>query len=152
MNYSITFRDLPFEPERRQVIYVENQYDERINTIIKNNYERLKWIFKQSNLDFIYLPMFFNDEEIKEKVLYYAPYLTSEIIEKTELRSSYLLGYMSHLENKGKIVPSLLFVPKKEDNEWIFQGQTIDLDSEDINENVHWFEDIIFDIDASSFL
>ena len=147
MNYSITFRDLPFEPERRQVIYVENQYDERINTIIKNNYERLKWIFKQSNLDFIYLPMFFNDEEIKEKVLYYAPYLTSEIIEKTELRSSYLLGYMSHLENKGKIVPSLLFVPKKEDNEWIFQGQTIDLDSEDINENVHWFEDIIFDID-----
>lgn len=147
MRYSITFRDLPFEPERRQVIYVENQYDERINTIIKDNYERLKWIFKQSSLDFIYLPMFFNDEEIKEKVLYYAPYLTSDIMEKTELRSSYLLGYMSHLENKGKIAPSLLYGPKKEDEEWIFQGQTIDLDSEDINENVHWFDDIVFDID-----
>lgn len=147
MRYSITFRDLPFEPERRQVIYVENQYDERINKIIIVNYERLKWIFKQSNLDFIYLPMFFNDEEIKEKVLYYAPYLTSEIIEKTELRSCYLLGYMSHLENKGKIVPSLLFAPKKEDNEWIFHGQTIDLDSENTNEVIHWFEDIIFDID-----
>ena len=147
MRYSISFRSLPFEPERRQVIYVENKYDESINKIIKDNYERLKWIFKQSNLDFVYLPMFFNDEEIKEKVLYYAPYLTEEIIEKTELRSSYLLGYMRNLENKGEIAPSLLFVPEKEDEEWIFQGQTIDLDFDNTNEIIHWFENIIFDID-----
>ena len=144
MRYSITFRSLPFEPERRQVIYVENQYDERINAFIKGNYERLKWIFKQSNLDFVYLPMFFNDEEIKEKVLYYAPYLTEEILEKTELRSSYLLGYMRNLENKGEIAPSLLFVPKKENEEWVFQGQTVDPDYDNTNEIIHWFEDIIF--------
>ena len=31
MKYSIAFRGLPFEPEKRQVIYVENLYDERIN-------------------------------------------------------------------------------------------------------------------------
>lgn len=66
MKYSIALKDLPFEPERRQVIYVENQYDERINTIIKDNYERLKWSFKRTNLDFVYLPMFFNDEEINK--------------------------------------------------------------------------------------
>lgn len=147
MRYSVTFKDLPFEPELRQVIYVENQYDERINAIIRDNYERLKWNFKRSNLDFIYLPMFFNDEEIKEKVLYYAPYLTSEIMEKIELRSSYLLGFMSHVENKDKIAPSLLFAPKNENEEWIFQGQTIDFDTDDTNEIIHWFEDIIFDID-----
>lgn len=147
MRYSVTFKNLPFEPELRQVIYVENQYDERINAIIRDNYERLKWNFKRSNLDFIYLPMFFNDEEIKEKVLYYAPYLTSEIMEKIELRSSYLLRYMSHPENQGKIASSLLFAPKNENEEWIFQGQTIDLDTDDTNEIIHWFEDIIFDID-----
>ena len=96
MKYSIALKNLPFEPERRQVIYVENQYDERINAFIKDNYDQLRWTFKRSNLDFIYFPMFFNDEEIKEKVLYYAPYLTTEIIEKAELRSSYLLSYMSH--------------------------------------------------------
>jgi hypothetical protein len=77
--------------------------------------------------------MFFNDEETKQKVLYYAPYLTSDIIEKAELRSSYLLGYMSHIENKDKISPSLLFAPKKEDGEWIFQGQTIDFDNNSNN-------------------
>ena len=147
MNYSIAFKDLPFEPEERQVIYVENRYDERINAIIREKYDWLKWNFKRANLDFVYLPMFFNDEEIREKVLYYAPYLTSEIMEKVELRSSYLLGYMSHIENKVKIMPSFLYAPKKEEDEWVFQGQTIDIsDKEDLAIN-KWFEDSIFDIE-----
>jgi len=125
MKYSIAFRGLPFEPERRQVIYVENLYDERINAIIKEIYEQLKWTFKRANLDFIYLPMFFNDEETREKVLYYAPYLTTDIMEKAELQSSYLLNYMSHGENREKIAPSLIYSPKSDNDEWIFQGQTI---------------------------
>ena len=146
MRYSIAFKDLPFKPEKRQIIYVENQYDERINTIIKEKYDWLKYQFKLANLDFVYLPMFFNDEETKEKVLYYAPYLTSDIIEKAELRSSYLLGYMSHIENKDKISPSLLFAPKKEDGEWIFQGQTIDFDNNS-NNIIKWFEEAVADIE-----
>ena len=47
MRYSIAFKDLPFKPEERQVIYVENLYDERINAIIRDNYERIKWNFWQ---------------------------------------------------------------------------------------------------------
>ena len=117
MRYSIALKDLPFEPEGRQVIYVENQYDDRINALIKDNYEQIKWTFNRANLGFVYLPMFFNDEEIKDKILYYAPYLTEEIMEKVELRSSHLLGYMSHPENKPKIIPSFLFAPKKDNNE-----------------------------------
>ena len=147
MRYSIAFKNLPFEPEKRQVIYVENQYDERINAIIKEKYDWLKYQFKRANLDFVYLPMFFNDEEIKEKILYYAPYLTSEIMEKVELRSSYLLGYMSHIENKVKIIPSFLYAPQKEEEEWIFQGQTIDLSEKDDLAINKWFEDSIYDIE-----
>ena len=125
---------------------MENLYDERINALIKDNYQQIRWIFGRANLDFIYLPMFFNDEETREKVLYYAPYLTSNIIENVELRSSYLLGYMSHQENREKITPSLLYSPKPDNEEWIFQVQTIDIDSEDTNEIIHWVEDIIFEI------
>lgn len=116
MKYSIAFKNLPFEPEKRQVIYVENQYDERINADIKRNYEQIKETFKQLCLDFVYLPMFFNDEETKEKILYYAPYLTSDIIEKVELRNSYLLKYMSHIENREKIMPSFIYASSKEDD------------------------------------
>ena len=147
MRYSIAFKNLPFKPEKRQVIYVENQYDERINAIIIEKYDWLKYQFKRANLDFVYLPMFFNDEEIKEKILYYAPYLTSEIMEKVELRSSYLLGYMSHIENKVKIMPSFLYAPQKEEDEWVFQGQTIDLSEKDDLAINKWFEDSIYDIE-----
>ena len=143
MKYSIAFRGLPFEPEKRQVIYVENLYDERINAIIRDIYEQLKWTFKRANLDFIYLPMFFNDEETKEKILYYAPYLTSEIIENAELRNNYLLSYMSNLGNREKIGPSLIYAPQKEDDEWIFQGQSIDLDEKNKNSFLRIIEDLI---------
>lgn len=147
MRFSIAFKNLPFEPEKRQVVYVENQYDERINAVIKRDYEQIKWTFKQANLDFVYLPMFFNDEETKEKILYYAPYLTSDIMEKTELRSSHLLKYMSHMENQEMISPSLLYVPKKDEGEWIFQGQTIEIDENDSNTVNLWFEHAIYDIE-----
>lgn len=134
MKYSVAFKGLPSEPEKRQVIYVENLYDKRINALIKDNYQQIKWILERTSLDFIYLPMFFDDEETKEKVLYYAPYLTSEIIEKAELRSSYLLRYMSHQENREKITPSLLYSPKKDNKDWIFQGQTFDIDGGEVKE------------------
>lgn len=147
MTYSVAFRNLPFEPENNQVIYVENKYDDRINTIIIENYERLKWHFKRHNLDFVYIPMFFNDEETKEKVLYYAPYLTNDIIEKVELRSSHLLKYMSHLENQSKIVPSLLYAPQKENEQWIFQGMTIDKDGDDNDTIFQCLDNILYEID-----
>ena len=147
MKYTVAFKGLPFEPDKKQVIYVENQYDERINAIIREIYEQLKWTFKRANLDFIYLPMFFNDEETKEKILYYAPYLTSEIIENAELRNNYLLSYMSNLGNRDKIGPSLIYAPQKEDDEWIFQGQSIDLDEKNKNSFLHLIEDFIADIE-----
>ncbi len=144
MRYSIALKNLPFEPDDRQVIYVENQYDKRTNTFIRKNYEWLKWTFKQSDIDFIYLPMFFNDEEIQEKVLYYAPYLTSMMMESVELRSSFLLDFMSHVENREKIPPSLLFAPKKEEEEWIFQGITFDLQEKKKNTIVRRAENWIY--------
>ena len=147
MRYSIAFKNLPFEPEKRQVIYVENQFDERINTVIKRNYEQIKWTFKRANFDFVYFPMFFNDEETKEKILYYAPYLTSDIIEKSELRSSYLLRYMSHIENQEKIMPSFLYAPSIEDDEWIFQGQSIDIAEDENASFVKGIDSLVFDIE-----
>ena len=50
MKYTVAFKGLPFEPDKKQVIYVENQYDERINAIIREIYEQLKWTFKRANL------------------------------------------------------------------------------------------------------
>ena len=31
MKPTITLKNLPFKPEKKQVIYVENEYDEKVN-------------------------------------------------------------------------------------------------------------------------
>lgn len=148
MKYSIAFKDLPFEPEARQVIYVENQYDDRINAVIIENYERLKSAFSQVDLEFIYLPMFFKDEDMEKKIRYYAPYLTADVIEKTELRSSFLLGFMSHTENREKIAPSLLYTPRRVNDEWRFHGETIELAGEINKDKVGiWIEYAVSEIE-----
>ena len=148
MKYSIAFKDLPFEPESRQVIYVENQYDGRINAIIMENYEQLKRAFSQADLEFIYLPMFFKDEDMETKIRYYAPYLTADVIEKAELRSSFLLGFMSHAENREKIAPSLLYTPRRVNDEWRFHGETIEFAGE-INKDIVgiWIEYVVSEIE-----
>ncbi len=148
MRYSIAFKDLPFVPEERQVIYVENQYDERINAIIMENYEQLKRAFCQADLEFIYLPMFFKDEDMEEKIRYYAPYLTADVIEKAELRSSFLLGFMSHVENRGNIAPSLLYTPRRMNDEWRFHGETIEFAGEINKDTVGiWIENAVSEIE-----
>ena len=53
MDFSIAFKNLPFEPEDYQVIYIESAYDDRLNEIIRNNYDALKKEFKYWGLSFI---------------------------------------------------------------------------------------------------
>ena len=143
MTYSITLQNLPYEPEKRQVVFVESKYDERINTIIRDNYDRIKSIFKDAELDFIYLPMLFKDEEIKNKVLYLAPYLTPENMENIELHSNHLLQYRDYYERSKKIAPSLIYAPMQIGFEWTFQRREIVLENDDRETIVSWFKEAI---------
>lgn len=133
--YGIVFKNLPFSPEDNQVIYVENVYDEKVNSFIKANYDKLLEEFRKKNLEFVYLPLYFN-AEIDEKVRYYAPYIT----ECETLSSSYMLDYMLRPENKKHITPSLLFYPKQRTDGWAYTALYMD----NINAN---FADIVQKVD-----
>lgn len=124
--YTIVFKDIQFVPEQDQVIYVENLFDETVNSFIRDNYDEFVEEFRKNNLEFVYLPMYLNASEQKEKIQYYVPYLTSLIKEQT--LSCYLLDYMLHPENRAEISPSLLFCPKQRqgENEWAFLAIRID--------------------------
>ena len=122
--YTITFKDIPFEPEKGQVIYVENYFDEKVNAFIKDNYDKLVEEFRKDDLEFVYLPMYFNASEQKEKMQYYAPYLTSQT--SNHALNSYLLDFMLRPENRVTIPPSLLFCPNQRQNEWVFRAFSID--------------------------
>jgi hypothetical protein len=45
MAKELSFKNLPFVPVGGQVIYVEQSYNEKLNTYIRKNYDRLKTLF-----------------------------------------------------------------------------------------------------------
>lgn len=122
MNYQLSFANLPFKPDKSQVIYLEEYYDEQANRFITDNYHDLRRLFELRGYEFIYLPMLFKDEELKRKVLYYAPYLQTKIVEDKSLRSNYLLKLLNHSPSFDVLKPSLLFHPVRRGNEWVFQA------------------------------
>lgn len=126
MNYQLTFSNLPFKPDRSQVIYVEGVYDEQINSYIHENYSLLRREFEYLGYEFIYLPMLFKDKVLERKVRYYAPYLESKIIDNVKLRSNYLLNFLSQPE-VGDVVPSFLFNPIWCDDKWTFSAWPVQL-------------------------
>lgn len=122
MNYQLSFANLPFKPDKSQVIYVEEFYDEQANRFITDNYHGVRRLFECRGYEFIYLPMLFKDEELKRKVLYYAPYLEAKIVEDKSLRSSYLLNFLSSSHLGEAVKPSILFGPERCGDEWLFQA------------------------------
>mgnify|MGYP003292116918 CR=1 FL=1 len=127
MNFQLSFANLPFKPDKSQVIYVEEFYDEQANRFITDNYHELRQWFEYRGYEFIYLPMLFKDDELKRKVLYYAPYLETKIVEDKSLRSNYLLKLLNHSPGFQTLNPSLLFNPERRGNEWVFQACELQL-------------------------
>lgn len=122
MNFQLSFANLPFKPDKSQVIYVESNYNEQANRFITDNYHDLRQRFEYRGYEFIYLPMLFKDDELKRKVLYYAPYLETKIVADKSLRSSYLLNFLSGSHLGEAVKPSILFGPERCGDEWLFQA------------------------------
>ncbi len=130
MKFKLALKNLPFVPNRRQVIYVESEYDKTVNTFILNNYERIQRKCFFIGLEFCYLPKLAKEVCAADVAFYNAPY--ASVKEGNEkINSAYLLQFMAHPENKEFIPPSLLFL-KYDDNddrlkeeEVIFDGFSI---------------------------
>lgn len=73
MVQEIQLQDIPFKLNTKQVFYVEKKEDTELNAFIRENYDRLRKIFRRRRLQFIYLPI--AGEEI---VRYEAPFLDEE--------------------------------------------------------------------------
>ena len=101
MARELLFKNLPFVPESRQVIYVESSFDKKLNKFIRGHYKWLRKTFSRFGYEFCYLPML-----SKEVVRYYAPYLTEEECHAKTADISSLKKYAIEGDN---IEPSLVF-------------------------------------------
>lgn len=104
----LLFKDLPFQPSRNQVFYIENGYDADANNFIQSNYFDLKSVFANNGMDFYYLPYLLREHDIEAKVRYYAPYLSSALL-TTKVQSNALVPYLSDDDTRKNLQPSLVF-------------------------------------------
>ena len=138
MFFKIEFNQLPFQPAKQQVIYVENEYNEKINRFIQTNYEAIGNHFRQQGWEFCYLPYLAKELTSAGATGYYAPY--SESAAECDFKSDFLLQFMANPQNEGKVPPSLVYYSDAfaEEDACIFRGISLDderyFESDDFSE------------------
>ena len=107
--FYLKLNELPFQLDEKQIIYVENEYDEAVNKFILRNYDKICANFRYRGYEFCYLPKLVG--EISEELLaYHSP--GDKNSKTTSVKSSFLLDFMAHPENREKIKPSLIYALK----------------------------------------
>ena len=150
MFFKLELNQLPFTPVEQQVIYVENEYNEKINSYIQSNYDAVCGYFKKSGYEFCYLPYLAGALADNETADYYAPY--SQDLNEIHFQNDFLLQYMANPQNRGKVPPSLVYYSEAfaEEDACIFRGISLDesyLESNDLSELL---DDITDDISSHS--
>jgi len=108
--------DLTFTPSNKQIIYVENSYNNIVNEFIINHYEKVSLFFSKRGYSFCYLPSINEAIVTTETIKYYNPSLKKVDIDKLrenikELTYNNLLSYTHEKDNlhtgfiryKGKV-------------------------------------------------
>lgn len=57
MNCELSFRNLPFVPEAKQVIFFDPSHHSTFDRFIRGHYDWLKEVFDQECFEFCYLPI-----------------------------------------------------------------------------------------------
>lgn len=129
MFFKIEFNQLPFQPAKQQVIYVENEYNETINRFIQTNYEAIRQHYEFRGWEFCYMPYLANGLTSSGALDYYAPY--SEGAAECDFKSDFLLGFMANPQNRSKVPPSLVYYSDAfaEEETCIFRGISLDDES-----------------------
>lgn len=133
MFFTIGFKNLPFKQDSQQIIFVENQFDKEINTLIQIHFLDIYYQFDERGYEFCYLPWKSHQIEKGEEGRYFTPY--RDATDKLDIKSDFILDYMSHPENRHNIKPSLLYFDPTcirdncDEPECQFRGVTISKDS-----------------------
>lgn len=109
MKYILGLKQLPFEQDEKQIIYVENEYDENANRYIRENYDSIIKHFHSLGYEFCYIPYLALQLSKSELMKYYAPFAVSDFTQNIELKSDFLLNWMTNPNKRSKIPPSLLY-------------------------------------------
>lgn len=104
--FYLKLNELPFQLDEKQIIYVENDYDEAVNEFILRNYDKICENFRYRGYEFCYLPKLVGEINTEYRAYYRSSHENSKT---TSVKSSFLLDFMAHPENREKIKPALIY-------------------------------------------
>ena len=121
-------KDVPFIPDKKQIIYVEREYNEPLNHFISKKYENIVEAFKSfgENYDFIYMPLYLKKltERGIEMLKYSYPCLNdTEILLHKEVVARYIIdNILSYSDTPVSITGGgLMRYSETKDNYHIFK-------------------------------
>jgi hypothetical protein len=82
-------------PDMRQILFINQRYDRRIDDFFDKHYEECRTLFKNRGYDFIYAPKIYTPEFCWELLTYNFPEMPANILESRLRRNSldYILDY-----------------------------------------------------------
>lgn len=98
--------NIPFVPERNEVFYMENVYNEAANLFIQENMQLIRDMLAEKGLTFVYLPEVSVSEDMARAMV---GYMSPERTEPFQgrggrgLKSDFLLDYMVTPENRPNV-------------------------------------------------
>lgn len=114
----VRVRNIPFVPDKKEVFYLENEFDEEANRFIRENIGYIRERFAEKGLRFTYLPdMKLDIDKIRMSAKYLDPKFTGKEISIANgewngvvirdgiasVRSNFLLDYMVRPENRNNV-------------------------------------------------
>lgn len=155
MPYTLAVNNLPFEPDKNQIIYIDGTNNTSIDSLIKYNYFGIRRCFEARGYDFCYIPYLKKELIDYEKIHYNAPYAKSGHA-KYITDDNFILKYMVEPNKRAEVPPSLLYyIPDFEDKkipgaQYLFRGIPITELSFDIDPVLRGvLKDILIDIDEN---
>ena len=124
--FGFRLKELPFKPSSTEVIYVENNYNERLNDLIKRNLSYIQDCFDKSEYfqsQFIYLPNLVEQLSLDEQSIeYMAPCWKGKRLSETiKIQDFNLLDFLLVPENRIKISPCFARYRGEENGHSLFE-------------------------------
>ena len=106
----LRLKNLPYTPSSRDLIFIENGYNDKINHMIQRNLDFIQECCDKGKYykhRFVYLPNLIQEVQVdKESFDYYVPFWKNySLATDVQLSSSSLLEYMNEPENRDKFQP-----------------------------------------------
>lgn len=117
-------KNIPFIPDRNQIIYVENNYNSTLNNLIQRSLEAINSLFKKKNKTFVYIPNVV--KEIQDNSFYYTPFLT-DLTQDNSISSSDISNQIfSYSIEDIELNSGLVRYKEERENYYIFSYYTFD--------------------------